>query len=99
MDMFESTMETSSKLDMNGTLTTPVSVIASYRGHYYGYPNDLIIPSRYIYIEFDANSANEWNGFEMSMNIRNTSGEKKQDYLKHIQFLYIILVLIIFIHV
>ena len=70
-----------------------LSLIASYHGYYSGYPDDLIIPSRYIYIEFDADSVNEESGFEMSLNVRNISGEKHCKILK-INKVYILFVLI-----
>ena len=53
----------------------PLSVIVSYQGYYNAYPGGVVIPSRYIYIEFDADSASEWSGFQLSVNVRNITGE------------------------
>lgn len=53
----------------------PLSVIASYQGYYDGYPSDVVIPSSYIYVEFDADSDKEWYGFQMSVIAQNSSGE------------------------
>ena len=54
--------------------TGNISVIASYHDFYYGYPSDLVIPSRYIYIEFAADSRYEGSGFSLTLFAQNTSG-------------------------
>ena len=54
--------------------TGNISVIASYHDYYYGYPSDLVIPSRYIYIEFAADSRYEGSGFSLTLFAQNTSG-------------------------
>ena len=68
-----------------------LSLKSSYHGYYYGYPRALIIQSRNIYIEFDANSVNEWTGFEMSLNVQNTSG-KKHFKIINVENVYILFV-------
>ena len=70
-----------------------LSLIASYHGYYNGYPGDLIIQSRNIYIEFDADTVYENIGFEISLNVRNTSGEKHFKIIK-IDKVYSLFVLI-----
>ena len=60
----------------------PLSVIVSYRGYYNKYPTDVVIPSRYIYIEFDADSGSESSGFQLSVNVRNTTGEMQFSLLQ-----------------
>ena len=57
--------------DQNDSMST----IVNHLGYYYGDPNDLIITSRKIYIEFDADAYSEYRGFDISINALNISGE------------------------
>ena len=60
--------------------TENISVIVWYHGYYYGYPLDTVISSRYIYIEFEANSRYESSGFSLSLLAQNSSGTLKPSY-------------------
>ena len=51
------------------------STIVTHRGYYDGNPNDLIIMSTKIYVEFDADTYSEDIGFDISVNAQNISGE------------------------
>ena len=50
-----------------------LSAIVVYQ-HYYGYPSDNVIQTDRIFIEFDADYRYEWTGFNLSVNVQNTSG-------------------------
>ena len=51
------------------------ATIVTYHGYYSGYPPDLTVFSEEMYVEFNADSYSERNGFNITLNVVNATGK------------------------